>query len=103
MPREPTHVPGDRNLISLLHELIEESLVVWGVQASVTRDEPGLSVHAGTHIVSIRCDPRNAVATWWVAEREVGSIVNSRERPRTSSLGVLRDLRLRLVQPTVES
>lgn len=93
MGRESTAPESDRSRIELLHELVEASLELWDVKAIVMLDESGLWVHAGRRILSVRCDARSTIAPWWVTQMTAGATEVASERPRTSSLGVLKDLR----------
>lgn len=80
-------------MLPLLARLLKESLVLWAHEASLSASGNQIEIAATSTTVTVRFDPTNAVAHWWVAVRHRNSV---RLRPAASVLGVLSAVRRHL-------
>lgn len=81
------------NMLPLLARLMKESLALWAHEASVNASSNQIEIASASMAVTVRFEPTNGVAHWWVAVRHRNSV---RLRPAASVLGVLSAVRRHL-------
>jgi hypothetical protein len=81
------------NMLPLLARLLKESLALWAHEASVNASSNQIEIASASMAVTVRFEPTNGVAHWWVAVRHGNSV---RLRPAASVLGVLSAVRRHL-------
>jgi hypothetical protein len=87
-------VPGDgTDMLPLLARLLEESLLLWNQDASLSATGSQIEIASASTTVTVRFEPTNGVAHWWIAVRRRNSL---RLRPAASVLGVLSVVRRHL-------
>jgi hypothetical protein len=88
--------PDGTNMLPLLARLLKESLLLWAQEASISATGNQIEIASTLTTVTVRFDPANGVAHWWVAVRHSNSV---RLRPAVSVLGVLSVVRRHLEDP----
>jgi len=84
------------NMLPLLARLLKESLALWAHEATVSATGGQIEIAATSTTVTVRFDPANGVAHWWIAVRHSNSV---RLRPAASVLGVLSVVRRHIEDP----
>lgn len=77
---------AEDDLVGRLHELLDASLALWGVDGFVRRGRRKVTIERGRSKLTVRFESGNPVAVWWIGHP-------GQSRPCASILDVLRAVR----------